>query len=240
MRLFTKKPKLGSIKSSSSFGQRKLLGILCIIMAILIGFVILPYLYGAKGNTEMIVKAKEKIEKGHIITEKQIILDETGTYGLEGYITDKSKAIGTIATTDIMAEDVITNKKIGNQKDHKLAYLTKENKRLTTISIKSNAAGLASHLSAGDIVNVYSILEDEYGSASPVMSPSLKNLEVYDIENGNTQSISNKDKKTDNNVAVSNANVISTITFITTSEEQEIALLKAEYGGNIHVVLVGK
>ncbi|QIB69780.1 hypothetical protein Ami103574_10815 [Aminipila butyrica] len=235
MGLFSKKPKPTALKSKSSFEKRKLFGILLIIIALVISFVVTPILSNSKNQTETIAIAKNDIRKGTVISESEISFAERGVFGLKGYITKKADVIGKPAAADISQGDNITTNKIGKENISRLQAIINEQNGLTTISIKSNAAGLASHLRAGDIVKVYNIIEDEYSGNTIVQNPDLQRVEIYDIENADAESIDKNQSKGD--LSSSNEKVASTITFIT-SPDQERALLQAEYNGSIHVVFV--
>lgn len=236
MSIFKRKPKPVILKNKSGFGKRKYIGILLIIVALIISFVLVPMINAQKNETALIAVAKTDIKKGSNITEKEITFVERGTFGLKAYITDKNQVIGKPAVTDILKGDFITNNKIGKENISRLQSIIINNKALTTITVKSNAAGLASHLKSGDIVRIYNVIGDEYSGNVIEQNPLLGRIEVYDIENSSTESLESKGKERD--VMSSNEKVASTITFITVSKEQERALLQAEYNGAIHVVFV--
>lgn len=239
MNLMSKKskPKPVGMKKKSGLATRNLLGILLIVIAASAIFVLQPKLMEAKQITETIAIAKMDMESGHVITEKDIAFEERGTYGFKNYVTDKNDLIGRQVAINISDGDIITKNKIGEENLTKIQSIMNEGKGLTTISVKTNAAGLASHLVPGDEVRCYSILTDEYNNIYIVQDPILNNVEVFGVENSEAKDIN---RKSDTAQDTSGSEmVVSTITLITTPEQEQV-LLRAEYDGNLHVVLAGR
>lgn len=235
---FKKKTESLIPRKQKSADKRKILGVFLIVIAFAIAFVILPSVYGEKDATESIYVASTTIEPGTEITESNIMLKEVGTYGLSSYYkeADLGKLIGERAAYDIVKGDIITTEKLGGQEEITAKALTEGGKTLITVSIKSNAAGLATHLKAGDYVNVWSIVEDEWGDVSSSLDPILKNIKVYSAEN--SSGYSTEDDQID--MTGNEDDIVSTITFIVNSEAQAAALLNAEYGAGLHVELAGR
>lgn len=236
MGVFKKKPKPVALKGKSSFEKRKLIGVLLIVAALVLTFIVIPMMNKATNSTEVIAVAKTDIQDGSIITEKDISFAERGVFGMDGYITKKEDIIGKQAAADILKNDIVTKNKIGKENISKIQEIVNGQKALTTISVKTNAAGLASHLKAGDYVRIYNAVAGEYSDSSVIMqNPLLEKIEVYSIENSNTEPVEENLKQ---ETAGSSEMVAATITFVTVSKEQETALLEAEYNGSIHVVFV--
>lgn len=195
----------------------------------------MPIMNAGSNETAAIAVAKTDIKKGNTITEKDVFFTEKGIFGLEGYITKKEDVIGKPAAVDILKSDFVTTNKIGKENISRLQSIVNDKKSLVTVSVKTNAAGLASHLKSGDMVRLYSVIADEYTGSAVIQNPLLEKIEVYDIENSNTESIESDSK---GDAAGSSEMVASTITFIAVSKEQERILLEAEYRGSIHAVFV--
>ncbi len=102
------------------------------------------------------MRAAEDIPAGTELTEQQLVSVEIGSYGLpEGVINDKAQLIGKVAQTDIAKGDYLFPQKVGDYLTNELLdRIVKNNQRLVTVSVPSIAAGLSSHLLAGDIVTV--------------------------------------------------------------------------------------
>lgn len=229
---FSKKAK---VKNKNSYSGRKWLGMIFLLLAVVIAFVAMPMFYANKGETAKVVTVAKNLNKGAVIEQEHVAMKEVGIYGIDGYLTDAENVIGKTAATNLLPGDIVTKNKINSKANDPIAFIQNENKRLVTVTLASNAAGLASHLKPGDIVNVYNTFEDEFGALT-ALPPLLSNLEVYDVENSSAVSV--EDVKKQSSASASNADaIINTVTFIAT-EEQAAALIQAEYSGKLHVVFV--
>jgi len=214
--------------------NKKLLSLLCIVLAAILSFVVLPRLYEKQADTTTVVTVTDTIKKGEIIKANKVIEKKVGAYGLpSNVIKSMQKVDGKVAKVDLLADDYITDVKIGDfVSDPIIENIVKQGKQLTTITLQSNAAGLASHLQKGDIVNVGTVRETDSGF-QVVFEPSLKGMQIYDIENADAVSV--------DDVKASKADAVDaipqTITFIAT-EEQSLKLMGAEYNGKLHLTLV--
>ena len=226
--------------------NRIFLSILCIIIAGVISFLLLPKFYKDKGATVTILRVVEDIPKGTAIENKHIAEVEVGKFGLpDNIINDKAKIIGKIAKTGIAKGDYIFPQKIADfVTDEKMDRIVKDNKRLVAVSVPSIAAGLSSHLKSGDFVTAAVFLNRQEGtnaeqsSAARVMLyPELKNLEVYSVENSRTQSTAEvrEQQQAENKPATSDP-IPKTVTLIVT-EAQAVRLIEAEYTGKLHMIL---
>jgi len=99
-------------------------------------------------------------------------------------------------------------------------------------------------LKSGDIVTVAVFLNPKESSngeqsASPkvMISPELKSLEVYSVENSRTQSIEQaREQQQADNKPSSNDPIPKTVTLVVT-EAQAVKLIEAEYTGKLHMIL---
>jgi len=221
--------------------NRIFLSTLCIIVAAVVSFVLLPRFYENKDTTVMVLRAAEDIPTGTRIEDKYLAQSEVGKLGLpEDVINDKLQIVGKIAQTDIFKGDYISPKKLGEYfADEKLDHITENNQRLVTISVPSIAAGLSSHLQSGDIVTVVMFMDKASNghSASPqvILYPELKGLEVYSVENARTQSTAQvREQQTEGQLS-SGDPVPKAVTLVAT-EAQATKLIEAEYTGKLHLI----
>lgn len=226
--------------------NRIFLSILCILIAGVISFMLLPKLYKDKAETVTVLRVAADISKGEKIENRHIAEVEVGKYGLpDNIINDKSLVIGKIAKTSMVKGDYIFPQKIADfATDEKMDRIIKEDKKLVTVSVSSIAAGLSSHLKSGDIVTVAVFLNPKESSngeqsASPkvMIYPELKSLEVYSVENSRTQSIEQaREQQQADNKPSSNDPIPKTVTLVVT-EAQAVKLIEAEYTGKLHMIL---
>jgi len=222
--------------------NRIFLSIICISIAAVISFVLLPRFYEDKSVTVMVLRAAGDIQAGTEITDKHLATVEVGEYGLpEGIINDKDSILGKIALTDIAKGDYFFSQKLGVFLVNELFdRIVKNNQRLVTVSVPSVADGLSSHLQSGDIVTVAVFLEQasdgEDSSPQVILYPELKGLEVYSVENARTQDTAEVRKQQSESQSSTGDPVPKAITLIVTEAQAE-RLIEAEYTGKLHMIL---
>ncbi len=221
--------------------NRIFLSVLCLVLAAGVSFLLLPRFYADKSATVTVLRAAEDIPAGTELTEKQLASVQVGSYGLpEGVINDKAQLIGKMAQTDIAKGDYLFSQKVGDYlADELLDRIVKNNQRLVTISIPSVAAGLSSHLLAGDIVTVAVFLEStvngQDSSPQVILYPELKGLEVYSVENAKTQDTAEMREQQKESQSGSSDPVAKAVTLIVTEAQAE-KLIQAEYTGKLHLI----
>lgn len=222
--------------------NRIFLSAACIILAGVIAFILLPKYYADKSVTAMVLRASENIPAGTEIQEQHLASVEMGSFGLpDDIISDKTLIIGKIAQTDIAAGDFLFPQKFGDYiANEKLDRIVKEDKRLVTISVPSIAAGLSSHLQAGDRVTVAVFAnhnaegyENQSSASRVTLYPELKNLEVYSVDNARTQSIVEVREQQESQP--SGDPIPKAVTLVVT-EAQAARLIEAEYTGKLHLI----
>ena len=94
--------------------NRIFLSAVCIIVAAVISFGLLPRFYEDKSATIMVLRVSEDIPVGTEIKDNHLTTVEVGNYGLpEGVINDKDKVLGKIAQTKIIKGDYFFPQKLG-------------------------------------------------------------------------------------------------------------------------------
>ncbi|TEB05627.1 flagellar basal body P-ring biosynthesis protein FlgA [Pelotomaculum schinkii] len=221
--------------------NRIFLSALCLILASAVSFLLLPRFYADKSATVTVLRAAQDIPAGTELTENQLVSVEVGSYGLpEGVINDKAQLIGKVAQTAIAKGDYLFPQKVGDYlADALLDRIVKNNQRLVTVSVPSIAAGLSSHLLAGDIVTVAVFLEStadgQDSSPQVILYPELKSLEVYSVENAKTQDTAEMREQLKESQSGSSDPVVKAVTLIVT-EAQAKKLIEAEYTGKLHLI----
>ena len=161
-------------------------GAMCLLLAGALAFGLLPRLYGAQSGTTEIVKLRQTVEYGTVISAEMLAVAEVGSYGLpDAIVTDKSEIVGLVAGGTIYAGEYLLRDRFINIEDYKndiskSGYGLPDGSYLVTIALPSESSGLAGILRAGDMVDVYSYT-DESGSA--VVSEALTAVTVYRVLN---------------------------------------------------------
>jgi pilus assembly protein CpaB len=180
------------------FKNRIFIGAVCLLLAGIFAFGLLPGLYSRQASTAEIVRLNQTVEAGTVITDDMLTVAEVGAYGLpEGVVREKSQIMGLVAESAIYAgeylwldrftspEDYQADKKAGN-------FGLSDGTYLLTISLPSESSGLAGILRAGDTVDVYSY-SDETGVS--VASVALTGVSVYQVLNSKLVSLDDLDVK---------------------------------------------
>ncbi len=221
--------------------NRIFLSVLCLVLAAGVSFLLLPRFYEDKGATVMVLRAAQDIPAGTELAEHHLASVEVGGYGLpEGVLNDKTQIVGKVARTAIAKGDYFFPQKLGSfLADELLDRLVKNNRRLVTVSVPSIAAGLSSHLKAGDVVTVAIFLEkaSDGRDTSPqvIIYPELKGLETYGVENARTQDTAEMREQQKSSQSANSDPVPKAVTLIVTEAQAE-KLVQAEYTGKLHLI----
>ncbi|MDR1737001.1 MAG: Flp pilus assembly protein CpaB [Oscillospiraceae bacterium] len=212
------------------FRSRLLVAAVCVLLAGLVAFVLLPNAMEQKENTAIVIRAAKDIPKGTQITEGHVERTEVGSYNLPGgTITDQTLAIGQYAALDILEHSSLTEKMLTSVKYETLIEeALAQGRSLITVSLSSVAAGGGGHVRSGDRVSI--LLYKEYEGAdgqtvSLVEEPQiLQGLLVY----------ATQDSRANIMEGVLYEETPKSMTLLVT-DAQAKALVAAEYGGQIHV-----
>lgn len=209
------------------FQNRIFLGSMCILLAAVVAFFVIPGINKSKNNTEKIIKFSSDVYAGTQIKEDMVTETEVGSFGLpKSVIKNKDDIVGKYAICDIKADDLILSDKISDYAaNERLDRIYENGQKLITVSIESIAAGVGNHIKAGDIVSVI-----YYKDNNAIRKPELNNIEVYSVRN--SEAVDIDDSGIDNEAK---DKIASTITLIVNNTQAE-ALVVAEYSGKLHLV----
>lgn len=210
------------------FLQNKIfIGAVCIVVAGIFAFGVLPSMYKGKGGTEKIVKLNATVSAGTKIDESMLVETEVGSFGLpESVIRKKEDVVGKFARAEISADDLIVKSKLSDYAaNEKLDNILANGQKLITVTLPSIAAGVGNHLQRGDVISLICYVGD-----APVIYEELKNLEVYSIENDDAQNIEDANTEEDETDKIA-----ATLTLIVNDVQAE-RLVSAEYSGKLHAV----
>ena len=218
------------------FRNRTVIGVLCILLALIICFGVTPLFSRSASEKTEIVRVTKDIKEGDEITAEMVQTVEVGAYNLpQNLMTDKKEVVGKYATADLAAGDYILSSKLSAVPAAENAYLYNLDgtKQAISVTIKSFATGLSGKLQSGDIVSV--IAADYKKQGMTVIPAELKYVEViavtagsgYDANTGAQTETETEDEK----------ELPSTVTLLV-SPEQSKALAELESDGKLHLSLV--
>ena len=213
------------------FRNRTVIGVLCILLALIICFGVTPLFSRSASEKTEIVRVTMDIKEGDEITAEMVQTVEVGAYNLpQNLMTDKKEVVGKYATADLAAGDYILSSKLSAVPAAENAYLYNLDgkKQAISVTIKSFATGLSGKLESGDIVTV--IVADYQGKGETVIPPELQYVEVISVT-----ASSGYDANTGE--VVDEKELPSTVTLLVTTEQAKV-LAELEQDSELHLALV--
>lgn len=213
------------------FRNRTVVGVLCILLALIICFGVTPLFSRSASEKTEIVRVTKDIKEGNEITAEMVQTVEVGAYNLpQNLMTDKKEVVGKYATADLAAGDYILSSKLSAVPAAENAYLYNLDgkKQAISVTIKSFAAGLSGKLESGDIVTV--IVADYQGKGETAIPPELQYVEVISVT-----ASSGYDANTGE--VVDEKELPSTVTLLVTTEQAKV-LAELEQDSELHLALV--
>ena len=213
------------------FRNRTVIGVLCILLALIICFGVTPLFSRSASEKTEIVRVTKDIKEGNEITAEMVQTVEVGAYNLpQNLMTDKKEVVGKYATADLAAGDYILSSKLSAVHAAENAYLYNLDgkKQAISVTIKSFATGLSGKLESGDIVTV--IVADYQGKGETAIPPELQYVEVISVT-----ASSGYDANTGE--VVDEKELPSTVTLLVTTEQAKV-LAELEQDSELHLALV--
>ena len=213
------------------FRNRTVIGVLCILLALIICFGVTPLFSRSASEKTEIVRVTKDIKEGDEITAEMVQTVEVGAYNLpQNLMTDKKEVVGKYATADLAAGDYILSSKLTAVPAAENAYLYNLDgkKQAISVTIKSFATGLSGKLESGDIVTV--IVADYQGKGETAIPPELQYVEVISVT-----ASSGYDANTGE--VVDEKELPSTVTLLVTTEQAKV-LAELEQDSELHLALV--
>lgn len=215
-----------------------LIGIISIIIGLLTAFVLTPLYGGILEKQEEVVKVKEKITEGELITADKLETVNVGAYGLSPDVIKSIDGItGKYAKTDFYKGSYITGEGLSDVAPREDAYLNDipEDKYAISITVQSFAAGLSSKLLKGDIVTIIT-KKGEGDEAVTEIPRELTYVEVLSTteEDGEDKENNGKEVKKEDDTKAKKK--LATITLLVNSLQAE-QLASFENQRGIHVAL---
>lgn len=212
--------------------NRTVIGIICIVVAVIITFVIAPLINNITNGSISTVRLNQDVKQGSVITETMLEEIEINKDALsKDSISEKSHIVGKFAASNLYSGDVITKAKLtedGNTADDVFSSLDGSNVAIS-VTVDSLASGLSGKLQNGDIVSFIITRNDTNQATTP---PQLRYMKVVTTTTADGIDKNEIIKNDDGSFELP-----STITVLANNEQ---AKLLAEYEGttNIHVALV--
>lgn len=210
--------------------KRFLYGIICIVLAAAIAFIGIPLLASKANAKTTVIRMKESVSKGSVITASQIEEVEIGSYNLYPGLAVKAEEVsGKYATVDLTAGDYLQKSKLSDSPitpDVVLNHLP-AGKLAVSFTVKSLAGGVSDKLQPNDIIRIY-----HYGEEAEVI-PELQYVKVLAVTDSKGQNIDKLHPTGEDDETQLSATVL-----VLATPAQAKLLIGLENDGVIHVAFI--
>lgn len=137
--------------------NRTIIGIVCIVVALIVTFAVAPLVNKLADSKVEIVRMANNVTQGHQISENDIEVVKVGGYNLPAdVITEVKNVVGRFAATDLKAGDYLLPSKLTatSDKADDVFRTLNGDKQAISITIQTFAGGLSGKLQNGDIVQL--------------------------------------------------------------------------------------
>lgn len=200
--------------------------------ALVVTFAVAPLVNKLADSKVEIVRVKQDVTRGHLISDTDVEVVKVGSYNLpEGVLKTTKAAVGKYAAVDLVAGDYLLPSKItmvSDSADDVFRTLDGE-KQAISITIPTFAGGLSGKLQNGDIVQLIVYENNRDRSFVPAALTYVK------VITATTPDGTDKDKLTPNEDGT--YELPSTLTLLVNAEQAK-QLVKYENNGRIHADLV--
>ncbi|MEG2421190.1 MAG: RcpC/CpaB family pilus assembly protein, partial [Oscillospiraceae bacterium] len=183
-----RRPLKDLLKSKGFFG------VLCIVAALLLAFVVVPLLQAQLAKTASVVVLACDVPVAGCLTEEMLAYNEMGAVGLPtGALYDMKDAVGQYLTVAGAAGDVLTDKRLSGVlpgDDPELAALP-EGKMALSITLPELAQSVSGKLRAGDIIQLFAVQKDttDESSYEALSVSELQRVEVLAVTNSAARNV---------------------------------------------------
>ena len=164
--------------------NRTVIGIICIVVAVIITFVIAPLINNITNGSISTVRLNQDVKQGSVITvsmleeieiSKKLVNKET--------LNAKEQIVGKYAASNLYSGDVITKSKLtedGNTADDVFSSLDGSNVAIS-VTVDSLASGLSGKLQNGDIVSFIITRKNTNQATTPAQLRYMKVINIIHL-----------------------------------------------------------
>lgn len=235
--------------------NRFVVGSLCIIVALLIAFFVLPVLQSnSQGSYVSAVRMKQNVQTGTQITAEMLETVNVPEKLVEGSIRDISSVAGKYAVTSLYTGDYLTTEKLSSVLAEQDSFPagTAKGKLVVSVTLPSLASGISGRLLPGDVVTIMAVSksdstkttgvepnttdETKYNTAaSTVIYPELQYVEVCMATSSN-----GADASVEANPGEDKKNSLPATVSFYVNQEQALRIAELEQQGTIYLAFVAR
>ena len=244
-----------------------LIGILCIVIGVTVGFVLLPKSQDADINMTKVVRLTQDVEAGTKLEEKMLEIATIPAESVpDGASSTLESFLNRYASSQLYEGDILTSAKVRDTLVDPVAAAAAKGKQLVSVTVPSLSAGVSGTLQPGDVVSIMVTSKvTQFNQNLGLMTPVEDSEETSDWQTGSSLISSvTKESQTyipeelrylevckvsssDGTDALVNGDkdkeepnrLPVTITFYAT-EAQALKLAEVEQNGEIHVTFVAR
>lgn len=211
---------------------------LCLILAGVIAFVIVPKSNKNMAESVDVVKVTKQIEKNTQITEDLLEIKQMPKQTVtQSTITDKKQIVGKVSNVQLLPEDNLVMQKftdVGTETDKALYEMDNSEQLAISVTLANLASSVSGKIQPGDVVSVYGFINETKQLADYT---DLQYIEVIGVSNSSAEELStrNSDSETD-----SSDKVVPTTVTLSVNRNQAQELVVLENTSSIHIVFVGR
>lgn len=212
--------------------NRTIIGIVCIVLALIVTFAVAPMVNKISDSRIDIVRMKKDVDQGHLISDDDIEIVTVGSHGLAiDTITKKEDVVGKFAACDLKVGDSLFPSKLSLTSDSAddVFHTLNGEKQAISITISTFAGGLSGKLENGDIISLIVFDNDTNEAFIPA------GLTYVKVITTTTQSGFDKDEVTPNEDGT--YELPTTVTLLVNPAQAQM-LVEYENTGVIHADLV--
>ena len=132
-----------------------LIGILCIVIGVTVGFVLLPRSQDADINMTKVVRLRQDVEAGAKLEEATMEIATIPAESVpEGASSTLESFLNRYASTPLYKGDVLTAAKVRDTLVDPVAAAAAKGKQLVSVTVPSLSAGVSGTLQPGDVVSI--------------------------------------------------------------------------------------
>lgn len=208
--------------------NRTMLGVGCIILALVVCFVVAPAANKISSEKVDIVRLVKDVTQGDIIAEDDLELVSVGSFNLpEGVIKDAAQVIGQYAACDLKAKDYLFTSKLTSNADRAedIFKTLGSDQQALSFTISNFASGLSGKLQNGDIISIFVTVANETTTPEALQYVRVITATTNAGEDADQDDVSGNDAQP------------STITVLVNELQAEL-LVNYEITGKLHIALV--
>lgn len=220
------------------FRSRTVIGVVCILLAVLVCFGITPlFNEGLKAQTEAVRVKVEVIPRGTYITADMVEVYTRGASGMESSVaTSLNEVVGRYTDVELRKNTDVNTAWLSSEPLTQYEYLTQLNgsKVAISVTIPTFAKGGSGKVEAGDIIMLFATDKDTGETTQP---PELKYVEVLaatQSSGADKEYQGPVDSKDEDNPEES---LPATITLLVNSEQAQL-LAHLEESNSLHLAFV--